>query len=210
MADKHNYKMYYFNARGRAEPTRLVLAAAGVKFEDIRFKDRDDWQNNYKKLSPTGQSPFMEVDGKMMGQSWAMARYVAREHDLYGSNAWEGAMIDQVIYTIEDLSKPFTEWHFELDAEKKEEKMKTLTETTVPQFLGRLENLLKQNNDGKGFFIGDKLSLADTVVFGAIENMKKTMPNCTDKLPTLAAHFDLVKSDPKIAAWLSERPDTQF
>lgn len=32
-----NYKLYYFNARGRAEPTRLCFAAAEVKYEDVRF-----------------------------------------------------------------------------------------------------------------------------------------------------------------------------
>jgi glutathione S-transferase len=34
-----NYKLYYFNGRGRAEISRLILAAAGVKYEDIRIND---------------------------------------------------------------------------------------------------------------------------------------------------------------------------
>ena len=40
MAD---YTVYYFPARGRAEPCRLVLAAAGANWEDVR-KGGDDWQ----------------------------------------------------------------------------------------------------------------------------------------------------------------------
>lgn len=35
-----NYKLYYFNGRGRAEISRLILAAAGVKYDDVRI---DDW-----------------------------------------------------------------------------------------------------------------------------------------------------------------------
>ena len=34
-----NYKLNYFNGRGRAEISRLIFAAAGVKFEDNRIED---------------------------------------------------------------------------------------------------------------------------------------------------------------------------
>lgn len=34
-----NYKLNYFNGRGRAEISRLIFAAAGVKFEDVRIED---------------------------------------------------------------------------------------------------------------------------------------------------------------------------
>ena len=35
-------KLFYFNARGRAELARLILAQAGVEYEDVRFP-REDW-----------------------------------------------------------------------------------------------------------------------------------------------------------------------
>jgi len=31
-----SFKLYYFDARGLAEPIRIILAYAGVKYEDIR------------------------------------------------------------------------------------------------------------------------------------------------------------------------------
>ena len=52
-----NYKLYYFNARGRAELSRLIFAAAGQQYEDFRF-EKDDWPK-YKAQSPFGQVNIM-------------------------------------------------------------------------------------------------------------------------------------------------------
>ena len=41
-------KLTYFNLRGRAEPSRLILAYAGVDFEDCRVTS-EEWQ----KLKPS-------------------------------------------------------------------------------------------------------------------------------------------------------------
>lgn len=37
-----NYKLRYFNMRGRGEPIRLIFALANVEFEDIRVK-AEEW-----------------------------------------------------------------------------------------------------------------------------------------------------------------------
>ena len=36
------YKLTYFNGRGRAEITRLIFAAAGVPYEDVRI-EKEAW-----------------------------------------------------------------------------------------------------------------------------------------------------------------------
>jgi glutathione S-transferase len=67
------YKLYYFNGRGRAELIRYIFAAADQAYEDVRF-EREQWPN-YKAQSPTGQAPFIEVqDGS---ETFALAQSVA-------------------------------------------------------------------------------------------------------------------------------------
>lgn len=65
------YKLYYFDFKGRAEVIRLVFALAGQKYEDIRFsKDKLD---EYKDKTPFGQVPVLEIiegtDKVIMAQS---------------------------------------------------------------------------------------------------------------------------------------------
>ena len=42
-----NYKLVYFNARGRAELARLIFHAAGQQFEDSRF-EISEWPEHKK------------------------------------------------------------------------------------------------------------------------------------------------------------------
>lgn len=96
-----HYKLIYFNARGKAEPIRLLFAEANVPYEDIRV-DQKDWpemkpsiliainalnfickiykaKNDFSEM-PFGQLPVLDIDGKVLPQSRAMIKYLAREY----------------------------------------------------------------------------------------------------------------------------------
>ena len=68
------YILTYFNARGRAELSRLIFAAANVEYTDNRI---DDWPAG-REESPLGQLPYLTVDGVKIPQSISIARYLAR------------------------------------------------------------------------------------------------------------------------------------
>merc|ERR1711956_111938 len=79
-------KLTYFNLRARAEPARLLLAHAGVKYEDRRIPA--PWDNPapwtaMKPTTPYGQCPLLEWDGEVIanlvlrvGQLPNIARHV--------------------------------------------------------------------------------------------------------------------------------------
>merc|ERR1711937_1069083 len=96
------YKLTYFNARGRAELTRLVFAASGVEFKDVRI-EKEEWLA-LKDKTPLGQLPVLEVDGVQLPQSLAMARYVAKEYNLAGKNNLEQAQVDAIVDTVMDFA----------------------------------------------------------------------------------------------------------
>ena len=91
------YKLVYFNVRRRGEVSRLILAAAGQQFEDVRL-EKAKWIAEYKAGAPLGHCPYLEVteNGKVfrLGQSFAIARFLARRFNLDGKNEYEKAEVD--------------------------------------------------------------------------------------------------------------------
>lgn len=52
---------------------------------------------------PMGQIPILDVDGKRVHQSIAIARFVAKRVGLAGANDWENLLIDVAVDTINDF-----------------------------------------------------------------------------------------------------------
>ncbi|KAJ8298958.1 hypothetical protein KUTeg_023018 [Tegillarca granosa] len=111
------YKLTYFNIRGRAELTRLVFVASGTNYEDNRI-EREKWPA-IKESMPQGQLPILEVDGFVLPQSLAIARFAAKEVGLFGRNNLEQAQADVVVQTCEDLRSNWVTAFREKDETKK-------------------------------------------------------------------------------------------
>lgn len=59
---------------------------------------------------PFGHVPVLEVDGKMLSQSSAISRYLARQVGLNGQNEWEDALVDMYADAVKDLMMRKTSW----------------------------------------------------------------------------------------------------
>lgn len=90
------YKLNYFNFRGRGEVIRLIFAAAGQKYEDHRI-ERAQWPE-IKPKAILGTLPWLEIHDNghvtLLGQSPTISRYLARKFNLAGKNDLEAAEIE--------------------------------------------------------------------------------------------------------------------
>ncbi|KAH3893818.1 probable glutathione S-transferase 7 isoform X1 [Dreissena polymorpha] len=201
-----SYKLHYFDVRGRAELSRYLFLAAGRDFEDNRIP-QDGW-SNVKPTLVYGQVPVLEVDGKQLAQSNAIARFLAREFDLAGANSWEQALCDQTLELINDLIQEVVKYFFEKDEDKKKEMGKNLAEVVYPKFLGYFEKQL-ENNGGK-YLVGSGLTVADLSVYAVLDTAVQKSETFLEKNEKLRAHRDMVGAIPKIQEYVSNRKKTDI
>lgn len=204
-----SFKLYYTNARGRAELIRWILAVADQPYEDVRL-EKDQWQE-MKPKTPFGVMPLLEVDGKLYCQSQGIARYLAKRFDLVGSNDDENLQADMVAGCIEDFMQPIIRFAFtEQDTVKKAELYKKFTDEQLPSFLGYFEEMLKGNSGGNSHFIGSKLSWVDLAFVQFLEFLPIVKIKVDySKYPTVQTLKSKVEGLPAIEAWLEKRPKTE-
>ncbi|XP_064606204.1 uncharacterized protein LOC135471087 [Liolophura sinensis] len=206
------YTLHYFNLRGRAELTRLIFAAAGVEYTDHRMTGAE-WQE-LKSQAPTGQLPCMEIeiDGKTvwLGQSMAIARYIAREHRLAGNTSLEKARADSIVDSTVDLFAELLKQFLEKDEAKKNEIQKRLDSEVLPKYLSMFSKLLTGNQNGGDYFVGDQLTWADLAVFNILFSPLKSNPKLLDDYPKLKANRAKVSENAGVTKHVETRPETSF
>ncbi|OWF40797.1 hematopoietic prostaglandin D synthase-like [Mizuhopecten yessoensis] len=202
-AAKSKYTLTYFNIRARGELCRLLFAQAGIEYKDVRI-EQADWPK-FKKETPNGTLPFLDVEGKQIGQSMAIARYLASEFGLNGKNKLESCMIDEYLCNIVDFMTKIFAPVFEKDEAKKAELTKEFAGEILPKFLKMTETKIGKS----GWIIGEKISVADIALYDVLFGISQTEGDKFMALaPKVKANYEKVQSQPKIKAWLAKRPVT--
>nr|AFQ35985.1 glutathione S-transferase sigma 3 [Mytilus galloprovincialis] len=198
-----SYKLSYFKGKGRGELARLMFAAAGKEFEDERLAG-EEWLA-FKPKTPYGQMPVLTVDGKMINQSGAISRFLARELGLYGKDNMENTRCDVILETINDIATDMIKYFFEKDETKKAEALKTLKENSLPKFLKFLTTVLEGN--GNKYLVGSDLTVADIAVFDILEWFNDAaFSGVFNDYSAIQNLVDRVKSIPNIKKYLESRP----
>ncbi|XP_063925672.1 glutathione S-transferase-like [Zophobas morio] len=201
-----SYKLTYFDGRGLAETSRFLFKYGGIEFEDVRIK-KEEWPQ-WKEKFAFGQVPVLEHEGKQVGQSIAIARYLAKKVKLAGNDDWENLEIDAIVDTINDLRLKLVPIFYEQDEAKKKALIEVVSKESFPYYLPRLETVVKKNN---GHFALGRLTWAD-FYFATISPVFDffTGSDTLADYPTLKAAREKVNEIPAIKKWIETRPKTDF
>jgi len=204
-------KIYYSHLPfWRAEVLRVSLFIKDIPFEDVRIS-REEFINLIKtgflpngKRSPFHQLPVIEVDGEIIGQTGAIARYCGKVSNLYSDDMLKAAKIDQIIDAATDITNVVSPTIREKDQEKKMEDRKVLVNKLLPRWFRYLENLLSE--DDSTWFV-EKMTIADIAMWrllgwltsGIIDGIPTSV---VDDFPKLKNIHHQVHTHPKVQEWM--------
>lgn len=150
----------------RAECVRLCLFSAGIPFDDRRI--------DYGELSGSGRLrfgtfPVLEVNGRVLAQSHAIATYVGKLSGFYPVDPWLGAKVDEVMAALADVTDLIATTMQEQDPVKRVRwRQRLLSEDgRLLQLLAGLEDVLVDNAQNC-LCAGNELSVADFAVWRAV------------------------------------------
>ena len=202
-----HYRLSYFDIDGgRAEPVRIALHAAGVPFEDHRL--------SFQEFGATRQGlrftcvPVLEIDGKPVTQSNALARYAGKLAGLYPDDPIQALYCDEAMGAVEDVT-----FHvgstMRLQGEELLAARTKLVEGWLPIYLRGLGELLERG--GGEYFADGRLTIGDLKVsgltgwlsHGALDHVPNDLVERT--APSLVEHAARIAKEPKIAAYYATR-----
>ena len=205
-------KIYYSHTPfWRAEVLRVSLFISNIPFEDVRIS-REEFINMIKtgylpngKKVPFHQLPAIEVDGEIIGQTGAIARYCGKISNLYSNDKINAAKIDQIIDAATDITNLVSPTIREKDEHKKIEDRLLLKNKLLPRWFRYLENILSESTSD--WFVENKMTIADIAMWrllgwlisGIIDGIPTTI---VDSYPKLKNIHNNVHHHPKVQEWM--------
>jgi len=205
-------KIYYSHTPfWRAEVLRVSLYISNIPFEDIRIS-RDEFIKMIKtgflpngKRVPFHQLPVIEVDGEIIGQTGAIARYCGKISNLYSNDNINAAKIDQIIDAATDITNIVSPTIREKDEQKKIEDRLLLKNKLLPRWFKYLENILSKERSE--WFVENKMTIADIAMWrllgwltsGIIDGIPTTI---VDNYPKLKNIHYTVHHHAKVQEWM--------
>jgi glutathione S-transferase len=204
--------IYFFAARGRAELIRLVLAEAGVDYQEhpvgrgtppANGRPTDFQALRTTPLLPFGALPvWEEPDGFVLAQSAAIANHVARVHGLQGRTEREAAQCEQMLGAYEDVRAELRKLAG-VAPEGRAPLREELASAFLPRWFGYFDRLLRANPTGSGFVVGASLTIADLALWYLIELCQDNgFGAAPARFPDLVAFAARVAQRPRLAEYV--------
>uniref|UniRef100_A0A7S0IZC8 GST N-terminal domain-containing protein n=1 Tax=Calcidiscus leptoporus TaxID=127549 RepID=A0A7S0IZC8_9EUKA len=227
-ADAVALTVRYFDARGAAEITRVLLALSGQQYTDHRYKIEAKEGGGFSTpefsadkesgalAANLNRAPLLEVDGTPIGQSKAIERYVAAQGGLMGATPLEAALIDSVAEHVRDVKDAQARKGFGMFSRDKSDEEKTRLRdewyaTELPSWLQRIEGCVAPL---KRVVCGETPSYAAVCIWALLREGKDEdvalVAKAAEGCGTLNEIAEAVAAHPAVKSWVASRPVTMM
>mmetsp|Transcript_1728 Transcript_1728/g.2625 ORF Transcript_1728/g.2625 Transcript_1728/m.2625 type:complete len:224 (-) Transcript_1728:122-793(-) len=198
----------------RGECIRMALFYGEVSFHDERHNNPLELHNQ-GKLS-FGDMPILEVDGKILSQTHAIANYVSDLAGIKPQTPWMIAKVDEIICGCQDVTANL------------HSSMNIIANATDARFLqdfivklldpedGKMHLLMNgiekiiQENGTSAHAVGDSMTIADFAIWRLVNSIGrppfKDIPEqwVSATFPGIVGVVETVETDPKVIEWKSQ------
>ncbi len=167
---------------------------------------RDPREAEFLKLNPNAQVPVILDDGFVLWESGAIMRYLAEKHrsGLWPKDLKERALVDQwVTWQGTELNPP---WMYAVHALLRTNPAysdRARIEDSLVRWGSAMRILEAHLRQTGGYVANDRLSLAD-IVLGLSSHRWFSTPFERPDLPSVKAHYEMMKATPEGAKYLGE------
>ncbi len=214
-------KLVYFNTKGIAEVSRIVLVIAGVDFEDYRYplethngqhkKDEFDADKKSGLLEKSmGKLPYLEIKEKneivVIPQSNTIERFLAKKCNYMGKTDLEEAKIDSLCECIRDIKEDYKKLsHCQILSTDKEK-----DDYFTVQLKNDLMALVKLMDTESLYAVGDHLSLVDICIYCLVTvtfvEHKELMYNVAGRIPKIRDIVIKISNIKAVREWTKKYP----
>src|SRR5262249_11171820 len=166
--------LVYFPIRGRAELARIVLAEAGVDYDEHPVTKGTPPLNgrptDFGELKKSGALPYealpvwIEHDGFTLAQSHAIVLHLARNHGLLPVDRRARALVDETMGAYDDVRLELRKL-ISTEPAARPHARQELLETFLPRWMGFLDRRLVDPT-------GDEITVADLALFYLFEMLR--------------------------------------
>ncbi|CAG2105612.1 unnamed protein product, partial [Medioppia subpectinata] len=195
----------YFKVRGLAQPIRLLLKYAGVKFTDKYYSMgstseeaiKEDWANKKFTLGLDFPNRPYYIDGSVkLTQSTAIMRHLARKHGLVATDETGLTRQDVFEQQLADIKSGYIKVVHSKDVET--EKAKYVAEV-LPQQLDSLSRFLGT----RLWFTGNHINYVDFLAYEILFRFRQLSAENVDKHQNLVQLYNRFESLPAIKAYIN-------
>ena len=204
--------LHYFPLYARAEPIRVILNYAGIRYEEKTY-EFEEW-SQHKSEFEFEELPCLEIDGSKLVQSTSIERYLCQKWGY----SFKDPYLNYLSSSLVDVRIDFTNKKIDMVWHKKDRQ--GWVDWIRSDFSHTLKAIEKRyiNNGETGYFVGNSPSIADFEMFvlihdqflrdGVKDQMEPIIRECAPKLISFVESF--IKSSEPLQKYLQERPVRMF